>query len=280
MAMQSNDPIMLALPPFRGVTRKLILIAFVAFVVPVIVGWVSGQAGTLLTVGLILVPKLAFHRMPWQFVTYGFLSYGMLNTAFALLAVWFFGADLEQERGGRWLTEYSAVSVIGGGLLAAVLSYAHIPGIGPGDPAFGLWPLALALTLAFARRNPEAEIRLYFVLRVKAKYLVAIFLGFYILSSLVSHDYFGTLTVMCVGLAGYLYLRLAPRRGLRYAATEGWFGMRNSFYRAKRRRAARKFTVYMKKQGKEVNLDPSGRYVDPDGNPREPRDPNDKRWMN
>lgn len=268
---------MLALPPFRGVTRKIILIALAAFVVQVIVGWVSGQAATALTVGLILVPKLAFHRMPWQFVTYGFLSEGLLNTAFALLAVWFFGADLEQERGGRWLAEYSLASMIGGGLLAAALSYAHLPGIDPGDPAFGLWPLGLALTLAFARRNPEAEIRLYFVLRVKAKYLVAIFLGLYILSSMVSHDYFSTLVVLCVGLAGYVYLRLAPRRGLQYAASEGWFGMRNSYYRAKRRRAAKKFTVYMKKQGKDVNIDPSGRYVDPDGNPR---DPNDRRWMN
>jgi membrane associated rhomboid family serine protease len=280
MAMQSNGPIMLALPPFRGVTRKIILIALAAFVVQVIVGLVSGQAAAALTVGLILVPKLAFHRMPWQFVTYGFLSEGLLNTAFALLSVWFFGMDLEQERGGRWLMEYAAVSMIGGGLLAAGLSYAHIPGIDPVDPAFGLWPLALALLLAFARRNPEAEIRLYFVLRVKAKYLVAIFLGFYILSSAVSHDYFSTLIVMCVGVAGYLYLRLAPRRGLQYAASEGWFGLRNSYYRAKRRRAAKKFTVYMRKQGKYVNLDPSGRYVDPDGNPREPHNPNDKRWMN
>lgn len=268
---------MLALPPFRGVTRKFILIALAAFVVQVLVGWVSGQAGAALTVGLILVPQLAFHHMPWQFATYGFLSDGLLNTAFALLAVWFFGADLEEERGGRWLTEYAAVSVIGGGLLAALLSYAHIPRIGPADPAFGLWPLALALTVAFARRNPEAEIRLYFVLRVKAKYLVAIFLGIYILSAAISHDFFSTLVVLCVGLAGYLYLRWAPRRGLQYAASEGWFGVRNSFYRARRRRAAKKFTVYMKKQGKDVNLDPSGRYVDPDGNPR---DPNDKRWMN
>jgi len=275
--MQSNGPIMLALPPFRGVTRKIVLIALLVLVVQIVVGVVSGQAAGALMVGLILVPKLAFHRMPWQFVTYGFLSEGILNTLFALLSVWFFGMDLEQERGGRWLMEYAAVSLIGGGLLAAGLSYAHIPGIGPVDPAFGLWPMAMAFLLAFARRNPEAQIRLYFVLLVKAKYLVAIFLGFYILSSVISHDYFSTLIVLCVGLAGYVYLRTAPRRGLQYAASEGWFGLRNSYYRAKRRRAAKKFTVYMKKQGKDVNIDSSGRYVDPDGNPR---DPNDKRWMN
>ena len=33
MAFRSNGPIMLALPPFRGVTRKLVLTAMAAFVV-------------------------------------------------------------------------------------------------------------------------------------------------------------------------------------------------------------------------------------------------------
>jgi len=33
----------------------------------------------------------------------------------------------------------------------------------------------------------------------------------------------------------------------------------------------------MRKQGKDVSLDDDGRYVDPDG---KPRNPNDKRWMN
>jgi hypothetical protein len=57
---------------------------------------------------------------------------------------------------------------------------------------------------------------------------------------------------------------------------EQYFGMRNAYYRAKRRRAARKFEVYMGKQGRTVHFDKEGRYVDPD----EKKDPNDKRWMN
>ena len=56
----------------------------------------------------------------------------------------------------------------------------------------------------------------------------------------------------------------APRRGYSYAATEGFYGMRNSYYRWKRARAARKFQVYMGKQGREVHFDKEGRYVDPD----------------
>jgi hypothetical protein len=144
----------------------------------------------------------------------------------------------------------------------------------------GLWPVVLAFLLAYGRMNPEAELRLYFVLRVKAKFLVAIFLLFYLASALISHDRFSAVTALCVALCGFVYMRLAPRRGLQYAASEGWFGIRNSYYRAKRRRAAKKFTVYMRKQGKDVNIDSSGRYVDPDGNPREPKNLNDKRWMN
>jgi hypothetical protein len=82
---------------------------------------------------------------------------------------------------------------------------------------------------------------------------------------------------LCNALAGYVFLRFAPRRGLRVGVSERWFAMRNSYYRAKRRRAAKKFTVYMKKQGRDVSLDEDGRYVDPDG---KPRDLNDRNWMN
>jgi hypothetical protein len=66
------------------------------------------------------------------------------------------------------------------------------------------------------------------------------------------------------GLGGYLYAKIAPRRGYTYAASEGFYGVRNSYYRWKRARAARKFQVYMGKQGREVHFDKEGRYVDPD----------------
>ncbi|MGA9042389.1 MAG: DUF1751 domain-containing protein, partial [Terriglobales bacterium] len=63
---------------------------------------------------------------------------------------------------------------------------------------------------------------------------------------------------------------------------EQYFGLRNAFYRAKRRRAARKFEVYMGKQGRKVTFDKDGRYLDPDAtkNPGARRDDSDKRWMN
>jgi hypothetical protein len=41
--------------------------------------------------------------------------------------------------------------------------------------------------------------------------------------------------------------------------------MRNSYYRWKRRRAARKFEVYMRKhENREVSFDEHGNYIPPD----------------
>jgi DNA-binding transcriptional regulator/RsmH inhibitor MraZ len=72
-------------------------------------------------------------------------------------------------------------------------------------------------------------------------------------------------------LAGLVYIRMAPRRGLSFGLSEQWYGLRNRYYRWKRRRAARKFEVYMRSQGRNVRLDSKGRQIDDD--------PNDKsRW--
>ena len=72
-------------------------------------------------------------------------------------------------------------------------------------------------------------------------------------------------------LAGLFYVRLAPRRGVTFAFSERFYGLRNSYYRWKRRRAARKFEVYMRSQGRTVRFDGQGRQIDDD--------PDDKkRW--
>ncbi len=46
------------------------------------------------------------------------------------------------------------------------------------------------------------------------------------------------------------------------------FGLRNNYYRWKRRRAGRKFEVYMRKQGRDIRLDNRGRPIEDDPNDR------------
>lgn len=283
MAFRSNGPISLSLPAFRGITRRLILISLAIFFGGLVLGLISYDTSALLLNTLILHPAQALHRMPFQFVTYPFISLGLLSVAFSLLSIWFFGSALEDERGSRWLSEYFFTATILGGLLASLLAKAsagHIPGLDTTDPGlrvFGMWPFVLALVMAYASFHPEQELRFNFILTLKAKYLAAIYLLFYLGSALIGGDRLSALTALCNALAGYAYLRLAPRKGLRAGLSERWFSLRNTYYRNKRRNAAKKFAVYMRKQGKDVSLDEDGRYIDPNG---KPRDLNDRNWMN
>jgi membrane associated rhomboid family serine protease len=275
----SRDPVMLALPPFFGFTRRLVIAASVAWLVAVVLSLtLSGMAALLLDQSA-LHPSLVLHE-PWQLATYPFALTGLVSTALALLSVWFFGSALEEERGAPWLREFFWVATIGGALLSVVLSrtvFAGVAQLAPQARVSGMWPISIAMLLAYARFFPDRELRLYFVLRVKAKFLAIGFLLIYFAEMMTSGGRFDAMVTVCVCVAGYLYLQFAPRRGLRFAGSEWWFGMRNRYVRSKRKRAAKKFTVYMRKQGKDVNLDASGKYISLED---ERRDSNDKSWMN
>jgi hypothetical protein len=102
---------------------------------------------------------------------------------------------------------------------------------------------------------------------IKARYLVAV----YALISIAM--LFGTQRLYAFAqlggaLAGLLYVRLAPRRGVSFGLSERLYAVRNRFYRWKRRRTARKFEVYMRSQGRTVRFDGQGRQIDDDANDR------------
>ena len=270
----------MALPPFRGVTRQIILVAVVVYFALLLCGLVAPGLEALGDGLFSLEADPAMHKMVWQFVTYPFIATGLVGVLFAALTVWFFGSALEDELGARWMREFFLVCTVGGGILTAVISALlsrSVEGLGPGQLANSLWPFSLALLLAFAGLHPEQQLNFSFILQVKAKYIAAIYLLVYLAILLSQHERFETAAVLCNALCGWLFLRFAPRRGIGFASAEGLYGMRNAWYRNRRRRAAKKFTVYMQKQGRDVQFDESGRYLDPDG---KRRDPSDRKWMN
>ncbi|HEY4009054.1 MAG TPA: rhomboid family intramembrane serine protease [Acidobacteriaceae bacterium] len=275
--MRSNGPVMIALPPFRGLTRRLILVAGASFLLFFILGIVSpGLSGTVASL-LVLRPELG-PPLVWQVLTWPFIAEGLLGLLFALLSLWYFGSSLEEERGTRWFGELFFFTSIGGAVLAVILSLTlgrFVPIGGNGSYSSGLWPVVLALLLAFARLHPDESMTFNFIIRARAKYIAAIFLLVYLAVDIFTARRFDALNTICNGICAFLFLQIVPRRGLRHLASEGWFGMRNRYYRGRRRRSAKKFQVYMRKQGKEVNIDSSGRYVGLDD-----EDPTDRRRMN
>lgn len=282
--MRGTAPTTLTLPPFRGATRRIVLINLAVFFALAILSFAAPPILARLEVALALSPDRVAHGMIWQPVTYSFLNQGILGTAFGLLTLWFTGAMLEDVRGSRWFTELFYVSAVGGGVMAALLGMLPLLGphvrlftLMPFDLTFGVFAPLFGVLVAFGVLFADVEIMLLFVLRMKVKYLVAIYV-LVDLARLIYGQQALTATVeLCCGLCALVYVRYASVRGLSAGMTERYYGLQNDYVRFKRKRAARKFAVYMRKQDREVNFDSEGRYIAPED---KRRDPNDRKWMN
>lgn len=275
--MPRTSSITMSLPPFTGATRRLILAYVAAFFGFAILGWVSAPTQMLLTGHLMLVPYAVMYGEVWQLLTYSFIQTGILGTLFAMLTLWFTGSLLEGAYGSRWLYELYFTSVIGGAIIASAIAFTHIFGMNPKVAAIGPYGGIFGLLVAIAMLFGDQEFLLWFVLRIKAKYLVTIYILIAVAVLLKSAEAFTALLQLSGALCGFLYVKFAPRKGMVFGLSERYFGVRNGYYRWKRRRAARKFAVYMRKQNREVHFDKDGRYIDPD---EARKDPNDRRWMN
>jgi membrane associated rhomboid family serine protease len=262
---------LLAFPDFRGFTRQLILWNLGAYFALLLLGVASGSTAFAVVSWTALNPPAVLHGCLWQLITYSFVHQGILNTAFELLSLWFLGSFLESTHGSRWLAEIYFVSVLGAGLAALAL-YAVMPT--SAVLLMGCWGGIFGLLIAFGVLYGDMEFMMFpLPMMIRAKYLVWVYL-LIALAMLFSSERAFAFSQLGGALFGYLYIKFAPRHGIASASSNRYFGFRNNYYRWKRRRAARKFEVYMRKQNREVNFDKEGRYIDPD------KDPNDRRWMN
>src|SRR6201985_2349836 len=150
--MRSRGPTLLALPAFRGLTRKIILLAIACFLFFLITGIAAPRLGGTVAGLLALQPGLAV-KYVWQFATWPFVPGSLLKLIFALLFLWFSGGALEDECGNPLFTELFFVTSIAGAVLASILSLLParvIPFIDTGV-SVGLWPTSLALLLVYGR---------------------------------------------------------------------------------------------------------------------------------
>lgn len=286
--MPSTGSTTLTLPPFAGSTRKLVLVNLGAFFLLGLLSWFSPGLYSQLLVTLGLMPSAVLHGWVWQLLTYSLVNTGLLNTAFALLTLWFTATTLEEARGARWLVRLYYGSALVGGVLSVLLAAAGrlLPaGMtlfgGASGLYLGMFAPLFAVLVAFAVLFGDVEFLFFFVVRLKAKYLVAIMVVWRLALLVWSREVFGATLELCAGLFAFLYVRYAQvghgTRSMGASLSERWYSWRNDYYRWKRRRAAKSFQVYMRKQNREVHFDNEGRYISPED---ERRDPKDKRWMN
>jgi membrane associated rhomboid family serine protease len=216
---------------------------------------------------LVMTPERAIHGWVWQFVTYTFIDLSILSLLFSSLALWSFGAMLEGSWGQRRFLELYFGSVIFAGLCAVGVAYIHLLGARPDSPVFGAWGGVMGLIGAWGTAFAEQESYMFLVPQpIKAKYMAWIWIGFALLLFVASGAplYFAELGG---ALFGYLYIKYLPR-GYGLNLSDRYYRLRNSYYRWKRRRAARKFEVYMRKHDRAVYFDEYGNYRPPEDNPK------------
>ncbi len=268
---------MLSFPPFAGMVRKIILATLAIFFALLLLRWIAPAIVGSIFAAAALTPSMVMHGAVWQLVTYSFLSGGIFQIAFDMLSLWFIGSYLETTYGTRWVTELYFISVVGAALTTVAVSYSHIFHMTQYATTYGAAGGIFGLMAAFGVLLGDQTFMLFpLPISIRAKYLVMIYMLVALASVIQGPSGFVYLAYLGGALFGYIYVKQAPRRGYAFAASERAFSLRNGYYRWKRRRAARKFEVYMRKHGRNVKFDGQGRLIDPD----EKNDPNDRRWMN
>jgi len=144
---------------------------------------------------------------PWQIVTYAFLHGNFNHLFFNMLGLWMFGGELEHVWGQKRFLQFYAASVVAAALTQLLVNAV----LGVGAPTVGASGGLFGLLLAFAMIFPNRIILLFFVIPMKAKYLVALYgvielyQGVYVLNSGVAH--FAHLGGMLGGLLTLRYWR-------------------------------------------------------------------------
>jgi len=190
------------MPPIPPITKWLMIVNVAAFFLNELLARLVG-----ISLGAFALWPLGHGFLPWQVVTYAFLHGSFGHLFFNMLGLWMFGSELERVWGEKRFLQFYFASV-----LAAALTQLVVTGLmGAVYPTIGASGGLFGLLLAFAMMFPNRIILLFFVIPMKARYLVALYgllelyQGFYVMNSGVAH--FAHLGGMLGGLLMMRYWR-------------------------------------------------------------------------
>ncbi len=205
------------------VIRLIILNIAIYFGLQLMLSAVStGEQGSTLSDVLIyyfgLRPILVIEKhYIWQIFTYMFLHGGFLHIFLNMYALLIFGIPVEQAWGSRRFLLYYAFTGIGAGVIILTIN-TFLGGVNYITPTIGASGAVFGLLLAFGMLFPDAEILIFFIIPMRAKFLVLLYGGieFYSLvassgQSPVSHA--GHLGGIIFGLIFFLIIR---KRGISF----------------------------------------------------------------
>jgi membrane associated rhomboid family serine protease len=226
-----------------------------------------------------LIPTQVTHGWIWQIVTYSFLHAGFWHWFGNMLGIWMFGSALEGAWGSRRFLDLYFFGVIGAAITTIIISYGHVLG-SPNTMTIGASGGVFAILMAFGIVFAENEIMMIpFPFLIKAKYFIAILVVVELAFAMSGGGSVAYVAHLGGLLFGYVYVKFVPRGFRGFDLSERYYGFRNSYYRWKRRRAARKFEVYMRDHDRKVTFDEHGNYIPPDDNDK-PNGGSKSGWVN
>jgi membrane associated rhomboid family serine protease len=256
----------LSFPPFTKAVVWLLSINTAVFLFL----WGFGSRDVILWVyfNLGLVPARLVHPPfeLWQILTYSVIHVGFWHWFGNMLGIWMFGSTFESSWGPRRFLELYFTGVIGAAVTTILLSFAHVLS-NPSIPTVGASGGVFAILMAYGMVFGENEIFLFpFPALIKAKYFVLILIVITVAFAISGGGSTAYLAHLGGLFFGYLYVKYGASRprSRETSPSEWYYGMKNSYYRWKRRRAARKFEVYMRKHDRDVKFDDLGNYVPPE----------------
>ncbi|MBV8478015.1 MAG: rhomboid family intramembrane serine protease [Acidobacteria bacterium] len=265
--MYRGRTLSLSFPPFTPWVKRIIIACALIFLAEEVLGAVAPASRLFLIHFFGLVPVFVVHGMLWQLVSYSFLHAGLMHLLVNMLTLWMFGSQQEQDWGSKQFLEFYLFSVIGSALVTILVAYSPLPGVTPGTATIGASGGIYGLLIAFGMLYGDREVFMFpLPFMMKAKYMVAIII-FVVIVATFEPSQGGIANFAHLGglLFGFIYIKFLPRQGLLYGLSEHYFRLRNEYYRGKRRRAARKFEVYMRQHGDVPGrFDEYGNYIPPD----------------
>src|SRR5579872_1095721 len=229
----------LSLPPFTKAVTWLIGINTGIYLLRFVLELAHLPAGAFAQVYLGLTPaQVVYHGWVWQLFTYGFVHFEFWHWFGNMLGLWMFGSAFEGAWGTRRFLELFSFGVVGAAIITIAASYAHVLG-NPGTRTLGASGGVFAILIAFGMLFGDQEIMMIpFPFLIKAKYFVGILIVVTLAFAMSGSG--GVAYVAHLGglLFGYLYVRRGLKPVMSLGLGERYYGMRNSYYRWKRKRAA------------------------------------------
>jgi membrane associated rhomboid family serine protease len=279
-------------PPFTRAVKTLIIANVAVYLVIMLSRLTVPTLAAFADYYFYLRPVAVVHGQIWQLVTYSFFHdpHTVMHLLFNMLGLWMFGAQFEMDFGTRKFYEFYFWCVVGAALTSLAVGalgifafqYSQVQlfaimghiwqqaTIGASGGVYGL-------LIAFGILNGDRQVYVFpFPIAIKARYIVAIWIFIAFVSAFGGSNGVAEFAHLGGALFGWLYLRFIPRYGLQVVASEGMFGIRNRYYKWKRRKAAKKFEVYMRKNKREDYFDEHGNYR---GSSLDKKD-DDSGWVN